>query len=92
MRTSTLILAGLLSLSTACGGAGTVPTMSGREGMLSKTAIQQKCEDAAEGHLRPFVVEWDATDSRGLPVASGIYFYKLVADGVVHSRKMVLTK
>lgn len=46
------------------------------------------------GYVLPgnHIVEWDATDSRGLPVASGIYFYKLVADGVVHSRKMVLTK
>jgi hypothetical protein len=36
--------------------------MQGREGMLSKTAIAQKCEEAAKGHDRPFVIEWDATD------------------------------
>ncbi|MEO7109193.1 MAG: hypothetical protein ABI183_02045 [Polyangiaceae bacterium] len=48
-------------LATAC-GAGTPPTMQGRSGMLSKTAIAQKCEEAAKGHDRPFVIEWDATD------------------------------
>ncbi len=46
----------------ACGGSGTPPTMAGREGMLSKTAVAQKCGEAAHGHDRPFVVEWDATD------------------------------
>ncbi len=30
--------------------------------MLSQTAIAKKCEQAAKGHDRPFVVEWDATD------------------------------
>src|SRR5262249_18309923 len=34
----------------------------GREGMLSTTAVAQKCREAAKGHDRPFVVEWDATD------------------------------
>jgi hypothetical protein len=48
--------------SQACGGAGTPPTMQGRAGMLSQTAVAQKCEEAAKGHERPFVVEWDATD------------------------------
>jgi hypothetical protein len=36
--------------------------MAGREGMLSQTAVAQKCGEAAHGHDRPFVVEWDATD------------------------------
>ncbi len=40
----------------------TPPTMQGRSGMLSQTAVAQKCEEAAKGHDRPFVVEWDATD------------------------------
>jgi len=46
------------------------------------------------GYVLPgkHTVKWDATDSRGLPVASGIYFYKLVVGGVVHSKKMVLSK
>jgi hypothetical protein len=36
--------------------------MQGRSGLLSSTAVAQKCEEAAKGHERPFVVEWDATD------------------------------
>jgi hypothetical protein len=36
--------------------------MEGRSAMLSRSAVAQKCEQAAEGHDRPFVVEWDATD------------------------------
>jgi len=50
------------ALAGGCGGAGAPPTMQGRAGMLSQTAVAQKCEDAAKGHDRPFVVEWDATD------------------------------
>ena len=56
-----LSLVSLAPLAAACGG-GTPPTMSGRTGMLSKTAIAQKCEEAAKGHDRPFIIEWDATD------------------------------
>lgn len=49
-------------LSSGCTGGMGVPTMEGRQGMLSKTAIAAKCKEAAEEHLKPFVVEWDATD------------------------------
>ncbi len=53
----------LILVLFACGGASNVnPVMQGREGMLSETAIAKKCEEAKEGHDRPFVVEWDATD------------------------------
>jgi hypothetical protein len=30
--------------------------------MLSTTTVAQRCQEAARGHDRPFVVEWDATD------------------------------
>jgi hypothetical protein len=59
-----LLLVGLGAsplLVVGCGG-GTPPTMQGRTGMLSQTAIAAKCTEAAKGHERPFVVEWDATD------------------------------
>jgi hypothetical protein len=53
-----------VAATTAC-GAGKVDAgapMKGRAEMLSKTQIAQKCEEAARGHDKPFVVEWDATD------------------------------
>ena len=58
-----LFLPAILGASqVACGGTGPAPTMQGRAGMLSQTAVAQKCEEAKKGHDRPFVVEWDATD------------------------------
>lgn len=53
----------------ACGG-GVNPAMQGREGMLSQTAIAKKCDEAKEGHDRPFVVEWDATDLASFEAAA----------------------
>jgi CHRD domain/FlgD Ig-like domain len=35
---------------------------------------------------------WHGVDASGNPVASGVYFYRLVADGSVQTRKMVLVK
>src|SRR5678816_3375350 len=55
---SFILIAGAIA---GCGGAPP-PTMEGRSGMLSRTAVAQKCGEAAQGHDRPFVVEWDATD------------------------------
>lgn len=62
----TLISGGL----AACGGRGINPAMQGKEGMLSQTAIAKKCEEAKEGHDRPFIVEWDATDLASFEVAA----------------------
>lgn len=51
-----------LGVVVGCGGGAPPPAMQGREGMLSRTAIAQKCDEAAREHLRPFVIQWDATD------------------------------
>lgn len=37
-------------------------------------------------------VEWDGTDASGAPAASGIYLYRMRADGMSQSRKMLLIK
>ena len=42
----------------------------------------------AGGH----VVTWDGADELGRPVASGIYFYRLVAGEHCQVRKMLLLK
>ncbi len=39
-----------------------------------------------------YVITWDGQDSRGRPVASGIYFYRLVRSDQTATRKMLLIK
>ena len=37
-------------------------------------------------------VVWDGTDRNGAPVASGVYFYKMITDKFVDTRKMALMR
>jgi len=37
-------------------------------------------------------VIWDATNSQGLPVGAGVYFYQIKAGGYIQTRKMLLLK
>jgi hypothetical protein len=39
-----------------------------------------------------YAVEWDGRDGRGVPVASGLYVYRLEADGGRLSRKLALIR
>jgi len=42
-----------------------------------------------EGHYRE---QWDGRDRNGLPVASGVYFYRLTTGAFAQTRKMVLLR
>ncbi len=51
------------------------------------TTLAQGAFDAGE-----YVARWDGRNSDGSPVASGMYFYRLTANGKALSRKMTLLK
>jgi flagellar hook assembly protein FlgD len=40
----------------------------------------------------PYSVHWDGTNSDGQTVSSGVYFYKMQADGFSATRKMMLLR
>jgi hypothetical protein len=37
-------------------------------------------------------VDWDGRSDNGQPIASGVYFYKLVAGAFVDTKKMTILK
>jgi len=57
-------------------------------GRLVRTLVDEFKTPVAEG----LSVEWDGRDGNGNTVASGVYFYKLVANDFSATRKMVLLK
>ena len=56
--------------------------------------LGQKVVTLVSGHKEPgnYQVRWDGTDSEGIAVANGIYFYRLVTDGRIIVKKMLLIK
>jgi len=57
--------------------------------------LGRKVKTVFEGPVEPGVhqVVWNGTDSNGRPVASGVYFYRIVSDrGVSETRRMVYLK
>jgi hypothetical protein len=56
------------------------------EGKLVKTLVDEFRQ------ARVFNEKWDGLDNRGRAVASGIYFYRLVAGDFEQTRKMVLLR
>ncbi len=54
--------------------------------------LGQRVKTIAEGYhaAGTYTVMWDGTDSGNSAVASGVYFYRLVAPGISEARKMVL--
>jgi hypothetical protein len=55
-------------------------------GRLIRTLVDEK---RPAGHQ---ILRWDGRDDGGREVASGAYFYRLVAPGVDESRKMVIVR
>ena len=39
-----------------------------------------------------YLIQWDGTDSQGINMASGIYFYKIISDGRIKTQKMIYLK
>jgi hypothetical protein len=39
-----------------------------------------------------YAVEWNGTNQNGQAVPSGVYFYRLINDGIVHTRKLTLVR
>ncbi len=56
-------------------------------GRLVRTLVDSELREGGR-HTTP----WDGRDERGLPVASGVYFYRLTATGESLSRRMILLK
>lgn len=56
--------------------------------------LGQRVTTLVDGNLEAgyHQVRWDGTNHQGGVVASGVYFYKIQADGFARSRKMVLLK
>jgi hypothetical protein len=57
-------------------------------GQLVRTLVDERQTPRAGGYS----VQWNGTDDRGNHVASGVYFYRLVANDFMKTRKMVLLK
>jgi hypothetical protein len=57
-------------------------------GRLVKTLVNQVQVPRVEGFAQP----WDGHNNGGQPVASGVYFYKLVTKNFTQTKKMVLLK
>jgi hypothetical protein len=75
-----------IRFDVAPGGARVTLRVFDVEGRLVRTLV-----DGFEAEGERTAV-WDGSDSRGYPVASGLYFYRLEAPDFVETRKMLLLK
>jgi len=67
------------------GGAAALSILN----ILGQTILTHREDDLPAGS---YSFEWDGTDMKGRPVASGVYLYRLQGNRQVTSRKMVLLK
>jgi len=78
------------------------PTTAIRFSLAGESPVELAVYDIAGRHVRQLVgatlaagfhdAAWDGRDDRGVPVASGLYFYRLVTPERTAVRKMVLLK
>ena len=74
-----------------------IPYQIAEAGEVSLTiynALGQEIRVLVQGHVDAgrYQVDWDGTDAIGRGVASGIYFYRLISQGQVATRQMMLLK
>jgi hypothetical protein len=70
-----------------------LPRQSGVE-LAVYNVLGQKIATLAQGDYAPgtYTVNWDGKDERGSAVATGIYFYRIVADNYRMVKKMLLMR
>lgn len=56
-------------------------------GQKVKVLLDQECKAGDSG-----TVEWDGTDMHGMPVASGMYFYRIEQNMLAKTRRMILMR
>jgi hypothetical protein len=57
------------------------------KGQLVKTLVRQPRLPAGQ-----YEISWNGVNEQGAPMATGVYFYRLQADGFTDTRRMVLVK
>ena len=58
-------------------------------GLLGKRVKQLIHEERVPGE---YEVVWDGTDQSGIPVASGVYFYRMIVGNLCQTKKLTLTR
>jgi len=66
----------------------------GKVSLVIYDVAGRRVRELVDEHRAPgiYKVVWDGRDSKGGLVASGVYFYKLVAGSFADTKKMVLLK
>jgi hypothetical protein len=75
----------------------TIPFWLSRPGSVKLTVFDVAGRRVAhleqpEANAGPGSFTWDASDDRGAPAVSGLYFYRLEAEGASHARKLLIIR
>ena len=68
-----------------------------KSGLVKIVIINSKGEEVRSiinqyHHAGEYLIQWDGMDSKGINMASGIYFYKIISDGRIKTQKMIYLK